>query len=176
MNNFKKEIAKIIANETKINKKELEKYIEVPPDDNMGDYAFPCFKLAKELRKAPQIIATELKEKIEDKNKILEKVEVQSGYLNFYINKNALIENTIKAIDSEKENYGKSNIGEGKKVIVEYSSPNIAKPFHIGHLRNTLIGHSLYNMYKFLGYNTISINHLVNYEQQFYKMIGGYKL
>lgn len=176
MINFKKEIAKIIANETKINKKELEKYIEVPPDDNMGDYAFPCFKLAKELRKAPQIIATELKEKIEDKNKILEKVEVQSGYLNFYINKNALIENTIKAIDSEKENYGKSNIGEGKKVIVEYSSPNIAKPFHIGHLRNTLIGHSLYNMYKFLGYNTISINHLGDYGTQFGKMIEGYKL
>ena len=176
MINFKKEIAKIIANETKINKKELEKYIEVPPDDNMGDYAFPRFKLAKELRKAPQIIATELKEKIEDKNKILEKVEVQSGYLNFYINKNALIENTIKAIDSEKENYGKSNIGEGKKVIVEYSSPNIAKPFHIGHLRNTLIGHSLYNMYKFLGYNTISINHLGDYGTQFGKMIEGYKL
>lgn len=175
MLNFKNEIAKIISNATNINFNELEGYIEIPPDDNMGDYAFPCFRLAKELKKAPAIIANELKEKIEA-NDILEKVEVVGGYLNFYINKETLIKNTLEEIENKGTEYGKSNIGEGKNIIVEYSSPNIAKPFHIGHLRNTLIGHSIYNMYKFLGYNTIGINHLGDYGTQFGKMIEGYKL
>ena len=176
MINFKKEIAKIISNITQINVNELEGYIEIPPDDNMGDYAFPCFKLAKELRKAPPAIANELKEKIEVENEILDKVEVVGGYLNFYINKETLIKNTLVEVEAKREEYGKTNIGEGKNIIVEYSSPNIAKPFHIGHLRNTLIGHTLYNMYKFLGYNTIGINHLGDYGTQFGKMIEGYKL
>ena len=175
MLNFKNEIAKIISKITNIDVNELEGYIEVPPDDNMGDYAFPCFKLAKELRKAPQVIASELKEKIEE-NEILNKVEVVGGYLNFYINKETLIKNTLHEVEAKGEEYGKTNIGEGKNIIVEYSSPNIAKPFHIGHLRNTLIGHTLYNMYKFLGYNTIGINHLGDYGTQFGKMIEGYKL
>lgn len=176
MINFKKEIAKIIANAINMNLDEIKEYIEVPPDETKGDYAFPCFKLAKELRKAPQVIANELKGKIDTNNEILDSVEVVGGYLNFYINKNLLIQNTINEINLKGEGYGKSNIGEGKNIIVEYSSPNIAKPFHIGHLRNTLIGHSLYNMYKFLGYNTIGINHLGDYGTQFGKMIEGYKL
>lgn len=176
MINFKQEIAKIISKITNINYKEIEKYIEIPPDNSMGDYAFPCFRLAKELKKAPQVIASELKEKIEDENELLNKVEVAGGYLNFYINAETLIKNTINEMDSKKENYGKSDIGENKTILVEYSSPNIAKPFHIGHLRNTLIGHSLYNIYKFLGYNTIGINHLGDYGTQFGKMIEGYKL
>lgn len=176
MINLKNEIAKIIANAINMNLDEIEGYIEVPPDETKGDYAFPCFKLAKELRKAPQVIASELKEKIDSNNEILDSVEVVGGYLNFYINKNLLIQNTINEINLKGEEYGKSNIGEGKNIIVEYSSPNIAKPFHIGHLRNTLIGHSLYNMYKFLGYNTIGINHLGDYGTQFGKMIEGYKL
>lgn len=175
MLNFKNEIAKIISNATNINVNELEGYIEIPPDENMGDYAFPCFRLAKELKKAPVIIANELKEKVEENN-ILEKVEVVGGYLNFYINKEILIKNTLEEIENKGQEYGKTNIGEGKNIIVEYSSPNIAKPFHIGHLRNTLIGHTLYNMYKFLGYNTIGINHLGDYGTQFGKMIEGYKL
>lgn len=176
MINFKKEIAKIIANAINMNLDEVEGYIEVPPNETKGDYAFPCFKLAKELRKAPQVIANELKEKIDTNNEILDSVEVVGGYLNFYINKNILIQNTINEINLKGDEYGKSHIGEGKNIIVEYSSPNIAKPFHIGHLRNTLIGHSLYNMYKFLGYNTIGINHLGDYGTQFGKMIEGYKL
>lgn len=176
MINFKQEIAKIISKITNTNYKEIEKYIEIPPDNSMGDYAFPCFRLAKELKKAPHLIASELKEKIEDKNELLNKVEVAGGYLNFYINAETLIKNTISEMNSEKENYGKSDIGKNKTVLVEYSSPNIAKPFHIGHLRNTLIGHSLYNIYKFLGYNTIGINHLGDYGTQFGKMIEGYKL
>ena len=176
MINFKQEIAKIISNITNIDIKEIEGYIEIPPDDNMGDYAFPCFRLAKEFKKAPPVIAMELKEKIDVSNELIDSVEVVGGYLNFYINKSVLIENTIKEVNSKGEEYGKSNLGNGKNLIVEYSSPNIAKPFHIGHLRNTLIGHSIYNMYKFLGYNTIGINHLGDYGTQFGKMIEGYKL
>ena len=176
MLNFKKEIAKILSKITNIDVNELEGYIETPPDENMGDYAFPCFRLAKKLKKAPPVIAVELKEKIEAENEILEKVEVVGGYLNFYISKTALIRNTLEEVNKSGEEYGKSNIGQGKNIIVEYSSPNIAKPFHIGHLRNTLIGHTLYNMYKFLGYNVVGINHLGDYGTQFGKMIEGYKL
>ena len=176
MINFKKEIAKIISKITDINESELEGYIEVPQDIKNGDYAFPCFKLAKELKKAPPVIANEIKEKIDINNELIEDVQVVGGYLNFYINKELLIKTTIEELDKTKEDFGKSNVGQDKKIIVEYSSPNIAKPFHIGHLRNTLIGHSLYNMYKFLGYNVKSINHLGDYGTQFGKMIEGYKL
>ena len=176
MINFKKEIAKIIADITNINIDEIEGYIEVPPDETMGDYAFPCFRLAKELKKAPPVIALELKEKIDCENEIVDKVEVAGGYLNFYINKELLVKTTIEELNEKKEEYGKTTLGKGKNIIVEYSSPNIAKPFHIGHLRNTLIGHSIYNMYKFLGYNVIGINHLGDYGTQFGKMIEGYKL
>lgn len=176
MVNFKQEIAKIISKIIDINEIEIEKYIEVPPNDEMGDYAFPCFRLAKELKKSPLAIANDLKEKIETGNEILKKIETAGGYLNFYINKNTLIKDTIKEVEEKKEKYGESNIGNEKTIIVEYSSPNIAKPFHIGHLRNTIIGHSLYNIYQFLGYNTIGINHLGDYGTQFGKMIEGYRL
>ena len=176
MINFKKEIAKIISNIIDINETELEGYIEIPQDIANGDYAFPCFRLAKELRKAPPVIANEIKEKIDVNNELIDSVQVAGGYLNFYINKELLVKTTIEELDKFKEDFGKSNIGQDKKIIVEYSSPNITKPFHIGHLRNTLIGHSLYNMYKFLGYNVISINHLGDYGTQFGKMIEGYKL
>jgi len=139
MLNFKNEMAKIISKITNIDVNELEGYIEIPPDENMGDYAFPCFKLAKELRKAPPVIANELKEKIEVENEILDKVEVVGGYLNFYINKNSLIKNTIEEVDSKGEEYGKAQIGKGKNVVIDYSHPNIAKPFHIGHYVQLLL-------------------------------------
>ena len=137
MINFKKEIAKIISVITNIYVNEIEGYIEIPPDSNMGDYAFPCFRLAKELKKAPPVIASEIKEKIDLNNEVIDSVEVVGGYLNFYINKKLLVKTTIEEVDSKKDEYGKSNVGNGKNIIVEYSSPNIAKPFHIGHLRNT---------------------------------------
>jgi len=176
MIDFKKEIAKLISNITNINLNELEGYIEIPPDDNMGDYAFPCFKLAKELKKAPPIIASELKEKIEVEDELLDKVEVVGGYLNFYINKKALIKNTLIEIESKAEEYGKSNVGEGKNIVIDYSHPNIAKPFHIGHLRSTVIGQALYNLYSYIGYNVKGLNYLGDYGTQFGKMIEGYKL
>ena len=174
MINFKKIIAEKIAKAAELDANEIVNYIEIPPNTDMGDYAFPCFKLAKTLRKAPPAIAAELKEKIEaDEN--IEKVEIVGGYLNFYINKLLLAKTVLEEIENAGEKYGSNVSGEGKTVLVEYSSPNIAKPFHIGHLRNTVIGSALYNIYKYLGYNTISINHLGDYGTQFGKMIEGYK-
>ena len=172
---FKKEIAKEISKATEIEQNEIEGYIEIPKDQNNGDYAFPCFRLAKTLKKAPQAIAEEIKEKIEIDNNVLEKIEVLGGYINFYINKKLLAKEVLEEIANKKE-YGKSEIGKGKNIIVEYSSPNIAKPFHIGHLRTTLIGNSLYRIYKYLGYNTTGINHLGDYGTQFGKMIEAYKM
>lgn len=176
MIDFKKEIADMISEFTKINAEELKTYIEIPPDDNMGDYAFPCFKLAKALKKAPPVIANEIKENMKINNKIIDKMEIAGGYLNFYINKNILITNVLEEMESKNSEYGKSNIGKGKNIVIDYSAPNIAKPFHIGHLRSTVIGAALYNIYKYLGYNTIGINHLGDYGTQFGKMIEGYKL
>ena len=175
MIDFKQIIAETIAKVVNLDKKELESYIEIPKDINNGDYAFPCFRLAKELKKAPPMIANDIKEKIQIKEQYIKKVEVVGGYLNFYICQEQLIEEVLKAID-KKEEYGKSEIGKEKNIVIDYSAPNIAKPFHIGHLRSTVIGGALYNIYQYLGYNTIGVNHLGDYGTQFGKLIEGYKL
>lgn len=176
MIDYKEKIANIIKNIVAININELENFIEIPPNGEMGDYSFPCFKLAKELKKSPIMIAEELKSKIIIDKEFFDRIEVTGGYLNFFVNKKSIVEAVVNEINEKKEAYGKSNVGAGKNIIVEYSSPNIAKPFHIGHLRNTVIGSALYNMYQFLGYNVTSINHLGDYGTQFGKMIEGYKL
>ncbi len=175
MFDFKQEISNKISKIVNINEEELKTYIEIPKDTKNGDYAFPCFRLAKSLKKSPQVIANEIKEKIEVDEALIEKIDVAGGYLNFYINKTKLVEETLNELDAKKEKYGASNVGNGKNIIVEYSSPNIAKEFHIGHLRTTVIGAAFYNIYKYLGYNTIGINHLGDYGTQFGKMIEGYK-
>lgn len=175
MIDYRCEIAKKISDVTNISKEELANYIEKPKNSEMGDYAFPCFKLAKEFKKAPAIIAEELKNNMDIDKNLIEKVEIVGGYLNFYINKESLAREVIKEFDLKKEKYGSSNEGENKNVVIDYSSPNIAKPFHIGHLRSTVIGQSLYNIYKFLGYNSIGINHLGDWGTQFGKLIEGYK-
>ena len=175
MIDFKQIIAETIAKAVNLNEKELESYIEIPKDVNNGDYAFPCFRLAKELKKAPPMIANDIKEKIQINEQYIKKVEVVGGYLNFYICQEQLIEEVLKTID-KKEEYGKSEIGKGKNIVIDYSAPNIAKPFHIGHLRSTVIGGALYNIYQYLGYNTIGVNHLGDYGTQFGKLIEGYKL
>ena len=172
---FKTKIAEEISNAININKEELEGYIEMPKDSKNGDYAFPCFRLAKELKKAPPMIANEIKEKIKIDEELIEKVEVAGGYLNFYIKKDKLANEVLKEMQEAKE-YGKMDIGNGKNVVIDYSAPNIAKPFHIGHLRSTVIGAALYKIYKYLGYNVIGINHLGDYGTQFGKLIEGYKL
>ena len=175
MLDLKNIIAKAISKVININEKELEDFIEIPKDTTMGDYAFPCFRLAKELRKAPPAIANDIKENLEIDDKYINKVEIVGGYLNFFVNNSILVEEVLKEFENKNENYGASNIGEGKNIVIEYSSPNIAKPFHIGHLRSTVIGGALYKIYKFLGYNTIGINHLGDYGTQFGKIIEGYK-
>ena len=168
-------IAEKIANAINLDKNEIKQYIEIPPQSDMGDFAFPCFKLAKTLRKSPVQIADEIKEKISE-DEYIEKIETKSGYLNFYINNTKLVEEVLKEINNHENDFGKSNEGTGKTVLIDYSSPNIAKPFHIGHLRTTLIGSALYKIYKYLGYNTIGINHLGDYGTQFGKMIEAYKM
>ena len=172
---IKQEIAKQIAEVIKIDEQELESYIEVPKDETMGDYAFPCFRLAKSLKKAPPVIANEIKEKMELDTDMISKVEVVGGYLNFYSNQKMLTKQVLYQFEQQKEKYGTSTIGEGKNVVIDYSAPNIAKPFHIGHLRSTVIGAALYNIYQFLGYHTIGVNHLGDYGTQFGKLIEGYK-
>lgn len=175
MKDFKQQIAECLAKVIELNQEELKSMIEIPKDEKMGDYALPCFRFAKMFAKAPALIAEDLKEKLDFVNTDIEKVEIAGGYLNFTIKKYALANDVLEEITKQNENYGKQQIGNGKNVIVEYSSPNIAKPFHIGHLRTTLIGRALYNIYKILGYNTIGINHLGDYGTQFGKMIEGYK-
>lgn len=175
MKDFKEQIAECFAKVIEISQDELKNMIEIPKDEKMGDYALPCFRFAKMFGKAPALIAEDLKEKIDFTNTDIEKIETAGAYLNITIKQQALAEDVLKEISAQKENYGKQQIGNGKNVIVEYSSPNIAKPFHIGHLRTTLIGRALYNIYQTLGYNTIGINHLGDYGTQFGKMIEGYK-
>ena len=172
---FKSYIAEAISKATNINKDEIESYVEIPKDETNGDFAFPCFRLAKELKQSPVNIANNIKDNIKVDSNIISKIDVVNGFLNFYVAKECLAKETIQKFDTQKEDYGKSNIGEGKTVIVEYSSPNIAKPFHIGHLKTTIIGNSLYKLYKYLGFNTIGINHLGDYGTQFAKLIEGYK-
>lgn len=176
MINFKEQIAKQISKITNIEWEELANYLEIPPDTNLGDYAFPCFKLAKTLRKAPPVIAQEIKDNIEIQNTAIEKIEVVGGYLNIFINKKMLVENVLKEIDAKKDKYGYSNIGEGKTAVIEYSSPNVAKPFHIGHLRTTVIGGALYKIYNAIGYNTVGINYLGDWGLQFGKVMCGLEL
>ena len=171
MIDFKQIIAKQISKAIEIDENEINGYIEIPKDTKNGDYAFPCFRLAKSLKKSPIIIANEIKDKIDDSTQEIEKIEVLNGYLNFYINKDILIRQVIESVSSIQNVTDKVD----KNIIVEYSSPNIAKPFHIGHLGTTVIGGALYNIYKYLGYNVIGINHLGDYGTQFGKMIEAYK-
>ena len=170
MVDLKKEISNVLNKEVSIDTYPLIKEIK---EKEKGDYTFPCFALAKELHKAPNQIADELKEKIN--SDIIEKIESVNGYLNFFIDKEFLTKEVFTEYEKTKENYGKEE-PNGKTVCIDYSAPNIAKPFHVGHLRSTVIGHALYNTYKYLGYKTIGINHLGDYGTQFGKLIEGYKL
>ncbi len=174
MINFKDEIIKLILGEfQEVEKETLESLIEVPPSPDMGDYAFPTFSFAKILKKAPNIIAQELSEKLS--SEYFETIEAKGPYLNFFINKELMAKIVIDEILEKEMDFGKSDMGENKNVIVEFSSPNIAKAFHMGHLRTTVIGNALRNIYSFLGFNAIAINHLGDYGTQFGMLITAYK-
>ena len=175
MIDFKKVISKSIKEIIDIDENKIYDNISQIKEKSMGDYAFPCFMLSKELKKSPKDISDDLKVKISLPEEI-EKIESVNGYLNFYINKEFFTKEVFKEYDLKKENFGKSDEGNDKTIVIDYSSPNIAKPFHVGHLRSTVIGHALYNMYKFLGYNVVGVNHLGDYGTQFGKLIEGYKL
>ncbi len=148
--------------------------LEFPPDEKLGDVSLPCFKLSKIMRKAPPIIAKEISDAINIENSIFERVDVIGGYLNFFISHNTFAKDVISDVISS-ENYGSSTIGNGKTVVIDYSSPNIAKPFHIGHLPSTVIGNSLYRIYGYMGYKAIGVNHLGDWGTQFGTMIVAYK-
>lgn len=175
MKNYRSLIGEIISNEIgEIENLDVVSLIEVPTDEKMGDYAFPCFRLAKEFRKAPDAIAAEIAEKLQ-KNPMFESVENVNAYVNIKIKRTDFIKDIIEDAVLKGDSFTKSNEGEGKKVLVDYSSPNIAKPFHIGHIRSTVIGNALYLIYKNLGYDVVRINHLGDYGTQFGKMIVAYR-
>ena len=173
--NFKDNIIEMLKNELPdINAESLEQLIEVPPNPELGDYAFPVFSLAKVMRKAPNMIAEELSVKLSSDN--FTKIEANGPYLNFFINQEVFAKNILDEVKMAKDEFGKSEIGKGKNVVLDFSSPNIAKTFHIGHLRSTAIGNALRNTYDFLGYNTIGVNHLGDYGTQFGMLITAFKL
>ena len=182
MLDIKKEISEQIAKTIEnVEAKEIYTYIEIPKDTKNGDYSFPCFRLAKILKKAPQEIANGIKEKLEQNgamnSEILERVDIVGGYLNFYVSSKLFTKEVLEQI-SNNAKFGVETEDEKNKeknIVIDYSAPNIAKPFHIGHLRSTVIGAALYNIYKYLGYNVIGINHLGDYGTQFGKLIEGYK-
>ena len=175
MKDFKLEVAKLLNSKiSDLSVDEIYSMIEVPSNSDMGDYAFPCFKLAKVLRKAPPMIAAEIVQSL-DKLDIIDRVENVNAYINFFLNKAAYVKEVLEVVLNEKENYGIETNKDKGNIVVDYSSPNIAKPFHVGHLRPTVIGNSLYQIFGALGYNCIGVNHLGDWGTQFGKLIVAYK-
>lgn len=175
MIDFKDKSAELIAKAANLNKDEIIRLIEVPPTFDMGDFAFPAFSLAKTMRKNPALIANEIADTIRD-TEYFEKIETKGAYINFFINKKLMAKTFFEELRAEGDNYGKKNVGEGKTVVMDYSSTNIAKPFHIGHIRSTVIGDSIKRIFKFLGYKTVGINYLGDYGTQFGMLIQAYKM
>ncbi len=179
MKKLKNHIAGIISDiasekfGAQLSREQVLELMEYPPEASMGDIAIPCFKLAKTLRKAPQMIAQTIAENA--KADIIEKAEAVNGYLNIYLESGALCSHVLSEIAECKDNYGSPNIGNGKTVVLDYSSPNTAKPFHIGHLGTTVIGHSLKLLHEFAGYKCVGINHLGDWGTQFGKLIVAYR-
>lgn len=173
---MKKKICKCIAkNLGNTNEEELLKLIEIPPEENLGDFALPCFQFAKIMHKNPKIIASELKEALQEEKKGLgiENVEVVNGYLNIFMNCAIYVKYWIDKIS--KSDFEMLKTGIGRTICMDYSSPNIAKNFHVGHLRTTVIGNSLYKIYEKLGFEVVRINHLGDWGTQFGKLIVAYK-
>lgn len=169
---MKEQVIELIAAATDLDKETVTGILEIPPRADMGDYAFPCFQLAKSLHKAPPLIAADIAEKI-NKTDIIDKLEVKGAYLNFFLKKEMLVKTMVE--NASIPNFGTSTLGNGKTICIDYSSPNVAKNFHVGHLRTTIIGNSLYKIYSKLGYQVERINHLGDWGTQFGKLIVAYK-
>jgi len=170
---MKEDILNLLNKLTYLPKSKINELIELPPSPELGDYSFPCFVLSKKFKKNPSEIAIELVKKIGSKS--FEKVESKGPYVNFFLDEKTLAETVLKKISKEKDKYGSVKTGKGKKIVIEMSSPNVAKPFGIGHLRSTIIGNSLSNIYSFNGFKTIKINYLGDWGTPFGKIILGYK-
>ncbi len=171
---LKLEIANSIAAACGVAADEIAAAIEVPANSDMGDYAYPCFKLAKVLRKAPPLIAQEIGEKLQLPVGISE-MKIVGAYINFFMDKPFYAKQVLQSVLEQGADYGKSEKGTGKTIVIDYSSPNIAKPFHVGHLRSTVIGNALYQIHRALGYHCVGINHLGDWGTQFGKLIVAYK-
>lgn len=175
MKDYKEIIAKKLkSQDIGLDSSEIYGLIEIPPQENMGDFSFPCFQLAKTLRKNPALIATELAAKLEDEDFV--EIKNVGPYVNFFLDRAKFENEVINTIIDKKENFGRSDMGKGKTVVLDFSSVNIAKPFHIGHIRSTVIGDAIRNIHEFLGYNTVASNYIGDYGTQFGTMIAAYKL
>jgi arginyl-tRNA synthetase len=173
---FKKEVSLLLAHSTGIASDTIYSSIEIPPQSSLGDYAFPCFLLSRTLRKSPADIAKEIALDEHIKTDWIQKIEAVGGYVNFYLDRGQLSQIAISNVLRSGSSYGQSDEGVGKTVIVEFSSPNIAKPFHVGHACTTVLGHSLSRIYERLGYKVVRMNHLGDYGTQFGKLITAYRL
>ncbi len=170
---MKEQIIKMLANVfTDMTEEEIDKLLEIPPKPELGDFAFPCFRFAKTMHKAPNVIAAEVKGKL-NVSEDIDRIETQGAYLNFFMKKGAFVSSMLNNI--RKDTFGTSKEGNGKTICIDYSSPNVAKNFHVGHLRTTIIGNSLYKIFSALGYNVERINHLGDWGTQFGKLIVAYK-
>ena len=173
---FREAIATKVSEITGLEFDAVNKLIEIPPQPEMGDYAFPCFALAKTMHKAPNMIATDLSASDSLKSEWLSRIEAKGPYLNFFVDRGAYVKSVISEVLKEGLSYGQSDEGAGKTVVIEYSSPNIAKPFHVGHAFTTILGHSLSRIYEKLGYKVVRMNHLGDYGTQFGKLITAFRL
>ncbi len=181
MQNFKNTVASDLlecisklSSEVALTKENIYEMFEYPPDSSLGDIAFPCFKLSRILRKAPPVIAKEISEIFS--SDVVSKVEAVNGYLNIFVSNEYLIKNVLLKVEEQKSTYGSDGSGKGKVAVFDYSSPNVAKPFHIGHLGTTIIGHSLKRLHQFQGFDCIGINYLGDWGTQFGKLIVAYNL
>ncbi len=176
MQKLKDEIGHLLSPLVDLDPSEIVNLLETPPESEYGDYAFPCYVLAKKLKKAPPLIAADIAEKLSgEKGVFWSRVEPRGPYLNFYLDPAAYGREVLQQVWDQGGQYGHANLGLGRNVPIDYSSPNIAKPFGVGHIRSTVIGHSLYLIYRALGYNSIGINHLGDWGTQFGKLIVAYE-
>ncbi len=175
MNKFVEEIIKVISKQVDLPEDQIKDLVEIPPDEKLGDYAFPCFVLTKKLKKTPNQIAGELALRLKA-TELIQEIYSIGPYVNFKVDKSKLAEFVLTQIFEQDTDYGSDDVGKGKTIVIDFSSPNIAKPFGIGHLRTTVIGHALYHIFKKLGFSVVRINHLGDWGTQFGKVILAYRM